>query len=122
MITGSVINLEARIKVTFRLQGRPDVEIEFVIDTGFAGALTLPRSAVASLGLPYLQEMIANLADDNGVKTDVHIGTIIWHGKVLQTAVLAMGSRPLLGTALIAGNTLSAQFIDNGLVAIDDTP
>lgn len=120
MIKGRVTDLQARVGVTFRLPDRPDMEIEFVVDTGFAGALTLPPTAVAVLGLPYLQEMVANLADDNNVKADVHVATIVWNEQALKVAVLAMGKRPLLGTALLAGKELVTQFVDKGFVTIDD--
>ena len=51
MIQGRMIGHQAEIGVTLRQPNRPDMEIEFVVDTGFEGALTLPPSAVAALGL-----------------------------------------------------------------------
>lgn len=120
MIQGRMNGFQAEIGVTVRLQNRPDIEIEFVIDTGFEGALTLPPAAVAALGLPFFQEMDANLANDISVRTDVHVATIVIDGVEIDVLVLAMGRRPLLGTALLAGKELLAQFVDNGLVAIDD--
>lgn len=56
MIHGTVVRLQARISVTLRLSGRPDIEVECVIDTGFEGALTLPPAMIATLGLPYLTQ------------------------------------------------------------------
>jgi clan AA aspartic protease len=120
VINGAVLDLQARVNVAFRRPNVPDVEIEFVVDTGFAGALVLPVVATELLGLPYLQEMVANLANDDPVKTDVHIATIVLDGQVRQVAVLAMGKRPLLGTALLADKELVAQFVENGLVTIDN--
>ena len=67
--------MQAHVNVAIRLPDRPGVEIEFVIDTGFAGALALPAAAIEMLGLPYLQEMVANLANDDSVKADVHVAT-----------------------------------------------
>jgi len=52
---GTVIGLEARVNVTFRLPDRGDMQIEFVVDTGFAGALTLPPAAVEALGLTFFR-------------------------------------------------------------------
>jgi predicted aspartyl protease len=66
--------------------------------------------------------MSANLANDSSIRTDVHIATIVWKNRELDVAVLAMGSRPLLGTALLNGNRLIADFRDNGLVTINDAP
>ena len=112
--------MQARVNVVFRMPDRPDIEIEFVVDTGFAGALVLPATAIEMLGLPYLQEMVANLANNEAVKTDVHVATIIWDDQELQVAVLGMGKRPLLGTDLLAGKELLTQFVENGLVTIDN--
>ena len=119
MIVGSVHDLQAMVNVTFRLPHQAGITIEFVVDTGFAGALTLPHTSILALGLPYLQEMTANLADDNNVKADVHVATIFWNGEEKRVAVLAMGTRPLLGTSLLAGQEITIQFVEDGLLAID---
>jgi clan AA aspartic protease len=118
MIQGTVVGLQMRIKVVFRLPNLPDMEIEFVIDTGFQGALTLPVPAVAAMGLPFYEAVTANLADDSHVAVDVHKATILWDSRELQVAVLAMGQRPLLGTALLDGFNLSADFADDGPVTV----
>jgi clan AA aspartic protease len=118
MTEGIVQNLQATIPVTFQLPGKPAFTLEFVVDTGFAGALTLPLEAVLALELPFLQEMVANLADDNSVPADVHVGTIQWQGVVCTVAVLALGRRPLLGTALLAGMDLTVRFQEGGSITI----
>ena len=51
MMTGTVVHLHALLPVTFRLPDQPDLTIEFVVDTGFTGELTLPAPAVAAMGL-----------------------------------------------------------------------
>ncbi len=116
---GLVQDLQARVEVVFRLPGQPNLAIECVVDTGFAGALTLSPEAVNALGLPFFQEIEANLANDADVRTAVHIATIVWQGRELEVAVLAMGRRPLLGTALLDGNHIGADFTDDGEVAVE---
>jgi clan AA aspartic protease len=111
--------MQARVDVILRSVGQPDLRIECVIDTGFEGALPLPPAAVAALGLPYLTELTANLADDNGIRVDVHVATILWNGREREVAVLASGQRPLVGTALVAGHHLEIDFVENGVVLID---
>jgi predicted aspartyl protease len=54
MIAGKVQNLHPLLPVTLRLTGRPDLTLEFVVDTGFVGFLTLPPAAVAASGLLFL--------------------------------------------------------------------
>jgi clan AA aspartic protease len=105
--------------VAFRLANQPDVKIEFVVDTGFEGFLTLPPPAVAALGLPYLHDLSAKLADDNSIRVDVRSATIVWDGEEYEVTVLALGQRPLLGTSLLDGNEACIQFTDGGLVTID---
>lgn len=118
MIQGSVRGLQASLPVVFRQPNQPDLSIEFVIDTGFAGELTLPPAAVAALRLPFIEMMTANLADDSVASVTVHAATIVWDGVEREAAVLAMGRRPLLGTALLDGFNLSADFADGGSVTI----
>lgn len=120
MTEGRIDELQARIGVALQLSDRPSLEIEFVIDTGFQGALALPIAAVASFGLPFLQEIDASLADDSVRPVDVYLATIVWEGALLEVQVLAMGRRPLLGTALLANKELVAQFAANGMVTVDD--
>jgi clan AA aspartic protease len=117
MMTGHVDNLHALIPVTFRLPGRPDITIEFVVDTGY---LALPPSAINALGLPFEYDLPASLADDSEILVPVHIATIVWKDTDIEVRVLAMGRRPLLGTALLADSELVAQFAEHGLVTIDD--
>lgn len=119
MIRGIVHDLQARVNVVFRLPGRPDLSIECVVDTGFEGALALPPAAVAAMGLVFFQEIDANLANGLDVKTDVYIGRILWDGGEFDAAVLAMGHRPLLGTALLNGKRFFANFVDGGEVRVE---
>ena len=118
MNQGSVRDLQARVDVVFRLPDRPNLAIECVVDTGFAGALTLSPDAITELGLPFFQEIDANLANDSDVKTAVHVATILWDGREFEVAVLAMGRRPLLGTALLEGRRLCTDFVEVGAVVI----
>lgn len=118
-MTGRVEQLHALLPVTFRLSSGPDIAIEFVVDTGFTGFLTLPPAAVAATGLPYVADVAANLADNSQIALPVHVATIVWNGQPRQVRILATGKRPLLGTALLDGCELVAQFADGGLLTID---
>lgn len=118
MIKGRVVGQQARIGVVFLLPGQPNIEIEFVIDTGFEGALTLPLDAVAALGFPFYQEMFANLADDTSMRVDVYRARILWNGKERAVALLATGKRPLLGTTLLSDHELNIPFADGRTVTV----
>lgn len=118
-MNGIVLHKHALLSITFRIPNLPDFTIEFVVDTGFTGALALPPSAIMALALPYIGEQTANMADDSEVVLSVHAATIIWNGLERDLRVLATGRRPLLGTALLDGNELLVQFAENGLVTVD---
>ncbi|WP_420759998.1 clan AA aspartic protease [Nostoc sp. CALU 546] len=104
-----------------RLEDKSDVEIEFVIDTGFEGFLTLPPDLVAKLSLPYIAKIQANIADNSKTTTNAHAIKILWNGTEREVIVLAMGRRPLLGTALLADYHLSIDFYEGGIQATDIT-
>lgn len=63
-MTGQVQNDNLILPVPVRVPGQPPLTLEFVIDTGFTGYLTLPEAAVNALGLDFLRRIPANLADD----------------------------------------------------------
>lgn len=67
MMTGRVVALHILLSIPFRLADQPGISIEFVVDTGFTGDLTLPLDAVESLGLDYIESIPANLATDDEV-------------------------------------------------------
>lgn len=120
MIHGTVVGLQAQVMITLCLPEYQRVAIECIVDTGFAGALTLPPRVVEALGLPFVIRMNANLADDSNVETPIHQATILWHGVEQNIAVLAMGRRPLLGTALLEDSNLSVDFYEGGTVIVDE--
>jgi clan AA aspartic protease len=93
---GQVSNRRALVRVTFRVPGQADVTIEFVLDTGFVGFLTLPPPAVAALNLPLIRSVPANLADSSNILVFGHAATILWNGEEREVEVLALGNRPLL--------------------------
>jgi clan AA aspartic protease len=110
VINGTVVGLQAQIGIIFCLTESPNIEIKCVVDTGFEGFLTLPPAAVATLGLSYVTRTNANLADNSNIATDVYLATILWNGMELDVPVLAMGRRPLVGTALLKDYHLGVDF------------
>lgn len=119
MMTGRVIALHILMPVLFLLTDQPGISIEFVVDTGFTGDLTLPIAAIERMGLAYIESIPASLANDDEVELPVYSATIVWEGAEREVRVLGTGKRPLLGTALLAGCELLAQFAENGLVTVD---
>ncbi len=80
MMTGIVQNRRPLLPVAFRLPNRPDLTIEFVVDTGFTDFLTLPAGAVAAMGLPFLHRAPIVLADGSTEAVAVYEAVILWSG------------------------------------------
>jgi clan AA aspartic protease len=118
LIQGTVVDSQLKVGIPLRLPGQPDLEIKFVVDTGFIGELTLPISAVAALQLPFVQEIEANLADNQNVRVAAHAASIMWDGEARIVIVLAMGVYPLLGTALLKNYKLLGDFVDGHSVSL----
>jgi clan AA aspartic protease len=107
------------VPLLLRGTSQADITVQFVLDTGFTGALCLPATMVRALGLPFPYDIQARLADGSQIPLPVHAATALWDGAKRDVAVLATGREPLLGTALLDGCELLAQFKDAGLVTID---
>jgi clan AA aspartic protease len=120
VINGTVVGLQARMGIIIYLPGRAEIEIECVIDTDFEGFLTLPSNLVSQLQLPYIAPIDANLADNSRIVANVHQGTILWHGVQRAIPILAMGRRPLIGTALLEDYHLGIDFCEGGTVLVDN--
>ncbi len=119
MISGIVTDRYATVTLTFLLSNGSRLPIEFVIDTGFTGQLCLPPEAVSLMGLPFLYDLPANLADNSEVFLPVHEAIVLWDGEEREILVIATGRRPLLGTALLDEQELVIQFTEGGLVTIE---
>jgi clan AA aspartic protease len=120
VINGTVVGRQAQISVVVCLEGNSEIEVEFVVDTGFEGFLTLPPHLITELDLPYVAKIQANLADNSRTSANAHAITILWNGVKREVIVLAMGRRPLLGTALLEDYHLSIDFCEGGIVLVDE--
>ncbi len=118
-LRGRVSNLHAVMPVTVRLRGQPDIALDFVVDTGFDGALSMPVAAVAALKLPFLEVIRVCLANETDVFIPVHVATILWQGAEKHVRVLASGKRPKLGTALLANYYLGIDFVEDGSTMVE---
>ncbi len=119
MISGIVTDRHATVTLTFVLPNSSSIPIEFVIDTGFTGQLCLPPEVISLMGLPFLYDLPANLADNSEVLLAVHEAIVLWNGEEREILVIATGRRPLLGTALLEEQELVIQFTEVGLVTIE---
>ncbi|BAY95247.1 MULTISPECIES: clan AA aspartic protease [unclassified Tolypothrix] len=122
MMKGRLVDGKAIAPVIFRLPGQPDFSLDFVIDTGFNGYLTLPVQAISAMNLPLYSSTPIKLADGSEALSAIHFATVVWDDVEKVVLVLASGYKPLLGTAMLEGYHLEIDFVDNGLVSLEKIP
>ena len=119
MIKGSVnAELEVVVRLTVRGPYGERTRIETIVDTGYDGSLSLPPDAISELGLPWCRRDEAFLADGSICIFDVYEATVIWNRRRLIVPVDGADTSPLLGTALLDGHILNAEFKPGGAVTI----
>lgn len=123
MISGRVNHQrEPVIRVSVRDQAGELVGFDAVVDTGFDGSLTLPATAIASLGLQWRGKAEAVLA--NGVidECDVYAGKVEWDGATRNVLVEAAETDPLVGMAMMEGFELKVQIKAGGNLTLTAIP
>jgi clan AA aspartic protease len=94
------------------------LETEAVIDTGFSGSMTLPRTMAGDLGLDLQGTARAILADGSERFCPVGEAFVWWHGQARLISVSVMESAPLLWMALLHGSELALQVVEGGEVIV----
>ena len=120
MIEG-VVNAARDAVVPLSLRGPAGQarDIEAVVDTGYAGFLTLPTTLVEELGLPFAHTGRARLANDDRISFSVHHATVLWDGQPRRIKTDVTGSTPLLGMELLDGHDLHIEVVRGGRVLIE---
>ena len=122
MIYGRLVDGKAITPLIFRLPGQPDFSLDFVIDTGLNGYLTLPVQAVSAMNFPLYSSTPIKLADGSEALSAIHLVTVVWDDAEKVVLVLASGYKPLLGTAMMEGYHLEIDFAERGLVSLEKIP
>ena len=95
------------------------MEIEFIIDTGFEGDITLPESVLRRLDARYRGSQFHLLADGSSAECAIYYLFLNWNGESRKTEVLALETNPLLGTLLLDNCHLDIEAIEGGEVIIE---
>src|SRR5262249_42571562 len=121
MITSTVNhNVELVVPVAVYDAANQAHHIEFVIDTGFEGDLSLPALIVATFGMPFSYQGVSRLANGTTIYEPVHRALILWDGTIRIVQVLASsGGVPLLGMGLLRNFDLRARCQPGGLIEIE---
>jgi clan AA aspartic protease len=112
VITGRIDGRRAVLSLTLLSPDRHTREsIDFTLDTGFDGFLTVPAAIVASPRLGEAGLVIVTLADGSDIDVPVYTGRVEWDGASRDVDVLATDGRPLLGTRMLSGHEVVVQFV-----------
>ena len=117
MIEGAILNRRASLTLFVRGVGGQG-DLEFTVDTGFTGALTLPPAVCVALRLPMQRSLSAFLADNSQTLLDVYLITAVLEGVEQEYEVLAIESDPLIGMTFLDGYEVCLQVTENGSVRL----
>ncbi len=113
-------SVNAQLEAWLKIHTVNGESVECLIDTGFNGALMLPREIISRLGLQILGRVPIIAA--GGIKSIADIAEleIEWRGKRQWVEVLiSIGEDSLLGTVLLDGTRLMIDYVAH-MVTIDD--
>lgn len=107
--------------VTLTIRGeRGAAKINFIVDTGFAGALALPRDFLHEIGASRMGSDVLRLADDTHRLFAIYIVTVDEDEQERVLQVLEKDSDPLLGTSFLREQMLTVEVTDGGAVTIEE--
>jgi clan AA aspartic protease len=119
MITGSISRHRAYVNLIVRGPSGQEGEVEFLLDTDFSGAMTLPRAACLALGLPPDRLQPARLANGTRRVVEIFLASVLWDGSARTAEVLEKEGAPLLGMSLLDGHQVLLQVVDGGQITIE---
>jgi clan AA aspartic protease len=118
MIVGHVRDNFPRIAIRLPSVGQP-INIEFIVDTGFDGELTLPAALIHNLNVTYKGHQTMRLADAFERTFPVYEVATDWNEERKSAIIYEIGGNPLLGVELLAGSLLQIEVTDGGEVSIE---
>jgi clan AA aspartic protease len=99
---------EARVRVRFA----GGFAAECVVDTGFDGALLLPRGLVERLRLPVVGRLIFQVVGGARTSADVALAEVDWLGEArVFEVIVGEGEDSLLGTEMLGGSLLHIDYV-----------
>ena len=95
------------------------VVIEFIIDTGFDGDLSLPQSVVNQLQTAEAEYRWIQAAAGKATPTSACEVVLDWYDEERITEVIILENAPLLGVGLMEGSLLQAEMQTGGEVSLE---
>ena len=98
-----------------------DVKVECVVDTGFTGALMLPREIIERSSVPIIGKETFQLVSGRFIVASLALVEIDWLGQRRSVrVVISDGVDALIGAELLDGNCLIVDYIRNQVTLTTD--
>jgi clan AA aspartic protease len=105
--------------LTVRLTG--NATVDWVVDTGFTGALMLRREIIESSNVPIIGKETFQLVSGRSIVASLALIEIDWLGKhQIVRAVISEDSDALIGTELLDGSRLVLDYLTNQVTLTQD--
>jgi clan AA aspartic protease len=118
MITGIIQGRQSTNTLPVFGEDGAEIEVEFVLDTGFTGVTTLPPALCLSLEALFLRVQRAGLADGSPILLRVYAVTLLWDGQERTVEALAMEGEPLIGMTLLDDHDVSLRVREGSVFTI----
>ena len=92
--------------------------VEAMVDSGFAGQLSLKPHLVDALQLRRTRSERAYLADGRSTTCDMYRVQLHWQGHPRTVEVACLNGHPLIGLGLLRGSQLRMMVEDDGVIEI----
>lgn len=92
--------------------------VQAMVDSGFAGDLSLKPDLVDSLQLRRIRTERAYLADGSSAECDMYSVDVHWQGDMRNVEVASLNGPTLIGMSLLRGSELRMKVDDGGVIEI----
>lgn len=119
VLYGHVRDFFPRVTLSLPQRDGGPLVVEFIVDTAFDGALTLPSALLERLDVaPATDRRLVRLADGTRGRAIAYEISLTWTGEPQLVEVLELENNPLLGIELLSENLVQIEMTDGGTVEI----
>lgn len=118
MIVGVFRDHMPRIPLSLRGESGT-IPVELVLDTGFQGFLSLPRSILNRVGGVAVGEQVTRLANGSIDTVPEYRVLVDWDGEIREMEAIAYENNPLLGMMAVEGCHVDMEASEGGEVLIE---